>query len=130
MKWTPMKDKKFKPVFHAMAVVGAGYIAHVMPDILKLKLADMLRSTINHVSPTRQESQCAQLAFFIDRGYLELAQILGVKILNSIQVMESMRVKFLVMIKESKLFPFQIVDLKESNVAMVNGRPVVQVYGD
>ena len=86
--------------------------------------------TINHVSPTGQESQRAQLAFFIDRGYLELAQIQGVKMSNLIQVMESMGVKFLGTIKESKSFPFQIVDLKESNAAVVNGRPVLQAYGD
>ena len=128
MKMTPTKDKKLKPVFHVMAVIGAGYVCWVAPDILKLKLGDMLNKAILHVSPTGQQSQRASLAFFIDRGYLELARAQGVNITNLIQIMESLGVKFLGTIKDSKSFPFQIVDLNESSNTVVNNRTSIQGY--
>ena len=43
--------------------------------------------------------------------------------------MEALGVKFLGTIKDSKSFPFQIVDLNDSPNTVSNGRPVVQGYG-
>ena len=129
MKMTPTKDKKLKPVFHVMALIGAGYISYVTPDLLHLKLRDMMKKAIKHVTPAGQASLRASLAFFINRGYLELFQAQGVKITNLIQLMEALGVKFLGTIKDSKSFPFQIVDLNDSPNTVSNGRPVVQGYG-
>ena len=82
MKMTPTKDKKLKPVFHVMAVVGAGYISWIHPDVLQLKLADMMKKAIEDVSPSGQAAERASLAFFIDRGYLELAKAQGLNLSN------------------------------------------------
>ena len=90
---TPTKEKKLKSVFHVMVVIGAGYISWVHPDTLQLKLGAMLKKAINDVSPTGQAAQQASLAFFIDRGYLELANTQGVNITNLVKIMESMGVK-------------------------------------
>ena len=126
---TPTKDKKLKPVFHIMAVVGAGYICWIHPDVLQLKLADMMKKVIEDVSPSGQSAERASLAFFIDRGYLELAKAQGLNILNRIQVMERFGVKCLGTVKDSKSFPFDIVDLNEQPSQVVNNRPTLQAYG-
>ena len=81
MKMTPTKDKKLKPVFHVMAVIGAGYITYVTPDLVGLKLSEMLKKAIEHVSPNDQKALRATMALFIiDRGYLELCQAQGVEV--------------------------------------------------
>ena len=130
MKMTPTKDKKLKPVFHVMALIGAGFICHVQPDTLQLKLSEMLIKAIKHVSPSDQAAQRASLAFFIDRGYLELCAAQDIKITNLIQIMESMGVKFLGTCKDTQAFPFKIVDLNESpSTTVENGKPIVQGYG-
>ena len=129
MKMTPTKDKKLKPVFHVVALIGARYVTYVAPDLLNLKLGKMLETVINHLSPTAQASLRASLAFFIDRGYLELCQAQGVNMTNLVQVMEAMGVKYLGTIKNSKSFPFEIVDLNESRATTINGRPIIQAYG-
>ena len=52
MKQTPTKDKKLKPVFHVMATVGSGHICYLTPDIIGIKLGDMLKTAIQHVCPS------------------------------------------------------------------------------
>ena len=128
MKMTPTKDKKLKPVFHVMALIGAGFISYIHPDTRNLKLGEMLTTAIKHVAPS--EHQLPTLAFFIDRGYLELCQAQSVKITNLIQIMELHGVKFLGTSKDSESFPFKIVDLNDSSsTTVVNGRPIIQGYG-
>ena len=129
MKQTPTKDKKLKPVHHVMALIGAGCVCYVAPDQLKLKLSEMLKKAIDHVSPHGQESQRSSLAFFIDRGYLELARAQGLDMTNLIQIMESMGIKYLGIIKNTPSFPFLIVDLNENPSTVINNKPVVQAYG-
>ncbi len=130
MKLTPTKDKKLKPVFHVMALIGAGYIMHISPDKYLVKLVDMLEKAIKHVSPSGIAAERATIAFFIDRGYLELAQNQGVNVTNLIQLMEKMGVKYLGTVKDSPSFPFQIVDLKdESSKTESNSKPILQAYG-
>ena len=48
---------------------------------------------------------------------------------NLIQIMEGLGVKYLGTMKDSKAFPFSIVDLNELKVAVENNRPIVQGYG-
>ena len=48
---------------------------------------------------------------------------------NLIQIMKSMKVKYLGTIKDSNCFPFHIVELNENSSTVINGRPVVQGYG-
>eukprot|EP00984_Skeletonema_dohrnii_P032459 scaffold26691_cov108-Skeletonema_dohrnii-CCMP3373.AAC.1 len=129
MKLTPTKDKKLKPVFHVMALIGAGYICWTEPDVLQLRLVDMLEKAIKHVAPTNSPSQRASLAFFINRGYLQLAEKQGVEITNLIQLMEKMGVKYLGTIKDSPSFPFMIVDRNEKDVKVVGRKAVIQAYG-
>ena len=62
MKQTPTKDKKLKPVHHVMALIGAGYVCYVAPDLLKMKLGEMLKKAINHVLPHRQEGHSDHLS--------------------------------------------------------------------
>lgn len=129
MKTTPTKDKKKKPVFHLMATIGTGHIIYTAPDKLKLKLGDMLRTAINHVSPSDQEGLRALLAFFIDRGYMELAKQQNVAVTNLIQIMLEMKVKFLGTVKNTWSFPFQFVDINETGKTVQDNRYVVQTYG-
>ena len=51
MRQTPTKDKKLKPVNHGMALIGDGYVCYVAPDLLKMKLGEMMEKSINHVPP-------------------------------------------------------------------------------
>ena len=51
MRETPTKDKKLKPVNHGMALIGDGYVCYVAPDLLKMKLGEMMEKSINHVPP-------------------------------------------------------------------------------
>ena len=129
MKMTPTKDKQLKPIFHVVELIGAGYVSYVAPDLLKLQLGEMLRKAITHISPTGEASQRALLTFFIDRGYLELCQAQNEKVTNLIQIMDGMGVKYLGTIKDSKSFPFQIVNLNDPSMPVVNGRPSIQGYG-
>jgi len=66
---------------------------------------------------------------FIDRGYLELAKGQCVHPTNLIQIMTKNGVKFLDTIKESKSFPFQVVDVNESDTHVLNKCPIIQAYG-
>ena len=73
MRRTPTKDKKLKPVMHLIAVIGSGCICYMAPDLMNLKLSDMLRDAIKHLIPDSEPSIRSLLTLFIDRGYLELA---------------------------------------------------------
>ncbi|EJK70714.1 hypothetical protein THAOC_07905, partial [Thalassiosira oceanica] len=124
---TPTKDKKLKPVIHITATTGSGHICHLTPDKLGLKLADMLKTTIEVLCPNEQLRQ--ELTFFIDRGYMELAKAQKVKVTNLIQVMETLKVKFLGTVKESASFPFYHVDVNEDGMKERGSRMVTQMYG-
>jgi len=126
-KMTPTKDKKLKPVIHITATTGSGHICHLTPDKLGLKLADMLKTTIEVLCPNEQLRQ--ELTFFIDRGYMELAKAQKVKVTNLIQVMETLKVKFLGTVKESASFPFYHVDVNEDGMKERGSRMVTQMYG-
>ena len=129
MRMQPTKEKKLKPVFHLMAVIGAGYICWMGPDMQGMSLGDMLKRAINHVCPSRQAAVRAMLDLFIDRGYLELAKAQGLDPTNLIQIMEGEGVKFLGTMKDSLSFAFQIVDVNNTGERVVNNRPVVQAWG-
>ena len=73
MRRTPTKDKKLKPVMHLIAVIGSGCICYMAPDLMNLKLSDILRDAIKHLIPDSEPSIRSLLTLFIDRGYLELA---------------------------------------------------------
>ena len=104
LKRTPTKDKKEKPVHHLAATVGSGHICRVMPDIIGLKLADMLKEAIQKLCPN--PSQRSNLCLFLDRGYLELAKAQEVDITNLIQIICDLDCKFLGTVKDSAKFPF------------------------
>ena len=73
MRQTLTKDKKLKPAMHLIAVIGSGCICYMAPDLLNLKLSDMMRDAIKPLIPTSKPSIRALLTLFINRGYLELA---------------------------------------------------------
>ncbi|KAL7531815.1 hypothetical protein ACHAWF_003920, partial [Thalassiosira exigua] len=129
MKRTPTKDKKLKPVFHVMAVIGTGYVCYVAPDLINVKLGVMLKTAIKHVLPEEQESIRSLHCFFLDRGYLEIAKAQHVDITNLIQIMETEKVKWLGTMKESNSFPFSVVDVKEATERSPRNRPTIQAYG-
>ena len=77
MKRTPTKDKKLKPVMHLTATTGSCQLVHICPDVIGLKLADMLSDTIKKLIPVQEHRP--RHGFFIDRGYLELAKFQKVR---------------------------------------------------
>ena len=127
MKRTPTKDKKLKPVFHVACTIGSENICNITPDTTTLKLGDMLRNTIRSLCP--DESLRPYIAFFIDRGYMELAKQQDVDVTNLIQIMREMGVKFLGTVKDSKSYPFYFVDVNEDGEVVKNDRVIAQMYG-
>ena len=126
---TSTKDKKLKPAFHLMATIGSGHICYMNPEKLQLKLCEMLRSAILHVSPSGQPSHRALFAFFIDCGYMKLVKHQEVKVTNLIQIMKEMRVKFLGTVKNGASFPFVILERNENGRTVHNKRLLVQSFG-
>jgi hypothetical protein len=127
MKRTPTKEKKLKPVFHVIASTGSGQISHICPDVLGLKLSEMLEKVILFLIPSEEHRPLH--AFFIDRGYLELAKEQNVDVSNLIQIMRRLGVKFLGTIKDSFKYPFYFVEVNEDGKSQVNKRAVMQLYG-
>ena len=127
MKRTPTKAKKLQPVMHITCTTGSSHICHITPDVLDLKLADMLRQTIKELIP--EEAMRPTHGFFIDRGYLELAKEQEVEVTNLIQMMREMGVKFLGTVKESLKFPYYFVEVNGDGKTVKNDRLVVQLYG-
>ena len=126
-KRTPTKEKKEKPVIHTAATVGSGHICRVMPDTIGLKLADMLKETIEKLCPN--PSQRSNLCLFLDRGYLDLAKAQEVDITNLIQIICDLDCKFLGTVKDSAKFPFIFVEVNEDGKTVRNKRMMLQVYG-
>ena len=60
------KRKKLNLVFHVIVTVGSGCICYLTPDIIGIKLGDMLKTAIKHVCPSEQAAQRALFALFID----------------------------------------------------------------
>ena len=127
MRMTPTKDKKLKPVFHLAATVGSGsgMICWLHPDTLNLKMSDLLRSTIRHLLPLHQPGMRALHAFFINRGYTELARQQMMHVTNLIQICGEENVKFHSIIKDNSSFPFEAVDRNESGKTVNKKRLVV-----
>ena len=72
----------------------------------------------------------ANLVFFIDRGYLEIAKNQNKdNVTNLKQLMLRMGVKFLGTLKNTDAFPFQIEDINEKRQTNHNNKVVVQSYG-
>mmetsp|Transcript_56501 Transcript_56501/g.120008 ORF Transcript_56501/g.120008 Transcript_56501/m.120008 type:complete len:178 (+) Transcript_56501:1161-1694(+) len=87
----------------------------------------MLKRTIEQLIPNLEHRPTH--AFFIDRGYLQLAQEQDVDVSNIIQILRDMGVKFLGTIKDSFKYPFYFVEVNEEGKTAVNNRAVVQTYG-
>merc|ERR1711862_852998 len=98
-----MGDKKCKPVVHVAATTGSGDICHLTPDELNLKLAEMLKETIEFLCPN--ESLRSNITLYLDRGYLQLAEAQGVDISNLIQIMVFLHVYRANTILQFKLDP-------------------------
>ena len=127
MKRTPTKEKKLKPVIHVVATTGSGQIAYICPDILGLKLSEMIEKVILFLIPSEEHRSLH--TFFIDRGYLELAKQQNVDVSNLIQIMRSLGVKFLGTIKDSFKYAFYFVEVNEDGKSEINKRAVMQLYG-
>ena len=81
-------DKKMKPVIHTTALIGTGMICVLKPETIDMKLGDMLRSVITHLSPTKQPNMQSLLTFFIDQGYFDLSRVQSGAVTNLTQIME------------------------------------------
>lgn len=121
-KRTPTKDKKLKPVCHITCTTGSGYIVNICPDTILLRLGEMLRKTIIDLIP--QKEMRPMHAFFIDRGYLELAKEQEIDVTNLIQIMRELAVavRFLGTVKNSLKYPFYFVEVNEDGKTAVNKR--------
>ena len=95
MRMIPTKDKKLKPVIHIVATVGSGFIIQLFPDKIGSSLAKIMRSSIENLCPSFEPSSRSSLIFFIDRGYLSIAKKQSGEVLNLVQIMTEMGVKFL-----------------------------------
>ena len=100
---------------------------NLCPDNLDLKLIDMLTDCIKKLIPNREHRPLH--AFFIDRRYFELAKEQGADILNLIQQMRILGVRFLGTIKNSLKYPFHFVELNEDSKTSINGRAIMQLCG-
>ena len=108
------KDKKMKPVYHCMASVSTSCLIWIYPETIGMKQCEMMKDAITALCPHGNAALRANLVFFIDRGYLEIAQNQNKdNVTNLIQLMLRMGVKFLGTLKNTDAFPFQIEDINE-----------------
>ena len=128
--WTvPTKDNKLNPVFRVMATVGTGFIWWFAPEKIGMQLRDIMHNTIIDICPSFQTALRASLAFFIDRGYLDLDKHQMGTVTNLIQIIQQHGVKFLGTINNSNAFPFEFVEVNENVKQVNNGKYVVQTFG-
>ena len=92
---THTTKEKQKPVIHRTTLIGISMIRVLNPEVIGMRLGDMLKSVIRQLMPTDQPAMRAQLCLFIDPGYLEIAKVQNNQVTNLIQIIEEMNVKFL-----------------------------------
>ena len=52
MQTHPIKDKKQKPVIHTTTSIGTSMICVLKPEVIGMRLGDMLKSVIQQLMPT------------------------------------------------------------------------------
>ena len=100
-KMKPTNDKKMKPDIHTVASIETGMIWALKPETIGMKLGEILKELIQSVLPSDQPTLRAQLSFFIDQGYLEIAKSQSSQVANLIQIMEEVNVMFCRTIKNN-----------------------------
>lgn len=111
-----------KPVIHTTASIGTGMICVLKPETIGMTLGDMLQSVFIHLFPTEQPVMRSLLTFFIDQGYLEISKMQSRAVTNLIQIMEEMNAKFLGMVNNKLIFPYQFVEVNPDGKHVVTER--------
>ena len=89
------KDKKQKPVFQCMASVSIACLLWIHSENIGMRQSEMLKDAITAICTQGNAPLRANLTFFIDRAYLELAKNQNKdNVANLVQLMLRMGVKF------------------------------------
>ena len=113
-----------------MPSISTGMILWIYPEKIGMNRNEMFRSAVDSISPSGNESLQANLIFFIDRGYLEIAKNQNVEnVSNMVQLMLYLGVKFLGTLKNTPVFLFRLEDLNYKRMTNHNNKVVAQCYG-
>ena len=113
-----------------MASVSTACLLWINPENIGMKQSEMLKAAITALCPQGDAAARANLTFFINRGYLEIAKNQNKdNVTNLIQIMLRMGVKFLGTLKNTEAFPFHIEDFNTKRETNLNQKVIVQSFG-